>query len=138
MPVKGSKRSEKSTQKMLETRRERGNYYTGEKHCHWKGGKSHNSGFIQVLMHSHPNASKTGYIAEHRLVMEKQLGRYLNKDEKIHHINGDKTDNRPENLFLCQGHQHHQRVHHSLEKAREEAIKRGLIKFNPNTGEYYV
>lgn len=57
------------------------------------------SGYWYLYMPSHPNAIKQGrYIAEHRYVAEQKIDRYLTKNEIAHHINGNKSDNRPENI----------------------------------------
>lgn len=67
----------------------------------WKGGKTRSStGYTLVQMPSHPAASKSGYVPEHRLVMEGIIGRFLRSEETVHHINGLRTDNRPKNLEL--------------------------------------
>lgn len=73
----------------------------GEKHRDWKGGrKVDKSGYILVRAPDHPHASIGGYVREHRLVMEAHLGRHLTPGEVVHHINGEKADNRIENLEL--------------------------------------
>lgn len=58
------------------------------------------SGYILVHYPNHPYARKSGYILYHRLVMEKKLRRYVKSEELVHHINGNITDNKPENLLL--------------------------------------
>lgn len=74
---------------------------TGEKSHMWKGGRvSIPQGYVYIYEPRHPNCNKGGYVFEHRLVMEKQLSRYLKEHEKVHHINGRKDDNRPGNLAL--------------------------------------
>jgi len=81
----------------------------GEGHPEWKGGRIVNKdGYVEIYCPGHPNAKKyVHYILEHRLVMEEVLGRYLTRSEVVHHKNGNKQDNRPENLELFQANGKH-------------------------------
>lgn len=81
----------------------------GEKHNHWKGGRIVTSfGYVRIYSPKHPS-NRFGYVLEHRLVMEKKIGRYLTKEEVVHHLNGVKNDNRPENLAILEAGEH---THH--------------------------
>jgi len=74
----------------------------------WKGGRYTNRGYVFVTIYEdNPyycmGMKNTGIgkrILEHRLVMAQELGRPLLPSEKVHHRNGIKSDNRPENLKL--------------------------------------
>jgi len=74
-----------------------------EKSTRWAGGTLVNrSGYVMELAPDHPSLDGTQrrYVLQHRLVMESVLGRLLARNEYVHHKNGDRADNRPENLEL--------------------------------------
>lgn len=68
--------------------------------------KEHNKGYILAYAPKHPNAHKDGYVMLHTVLMEQAIGRYLESDEVVHHINHNRTDNRLENLMLMKKKDH--------------------------------
>ena len=71
---------------------------TGKNNPRWKGGRRKQAGYIWVKSPNHPHRSETGYIAEHRLVIEGIIGRYLLPTEHVHHL-GKKSCNYPHKLM---------------------------------------
>jgi hypothetical protein len=72
---------------------------------------------------------------EHVLVAERQIGRRLLPDEHVHHINGVKTDNRPENLYVCTRAQH-SRAHGSFAALLPSLVEDGSVVFDRTIGRY--
>ena len=70
-----------------------------ENNPNWKGGRSVGE-YIYIRCPDHPHCNWAGYVLEHRLVMEKHLGRYLRSKEVVHHRDGNKHNNGIENLQL--------------------------------------
>lgn len=85
------------------------------------------AGYIIIKKPSHPNAPANGYVKEHRLVMEVKLGRYLEPEEHVHHIDGNKQNNNPDNLQLTNRAEH--RAIHNLQD------KKYTRKFNVKVAE---
>lgn len=96
-----------------------------ERSSQWKGGTYLDSaGYRWVMIDLLPAVTQafvremvpTGkrYVTEHRAVMATTLGRPLTRSEIVHHRNGEKADNRPENLML------HDRTRHSMEHREVE------------------
>lgn len=83
----------------------------------WNGGRTITPfGYNKILVHNHPNADKKGYYYEHKLVMEKFLGRYLTKVETVHHIDGNKLNNNINNLELFNNTGEHSKFHRDKDK----------------------
>lgn len=78
-------------------------------------------GYIYIRCPEHPNKTTGKYVLEHRLVLEKSLKRYLHQDEIVHHINGNRQDNRLRNLAIVT-HNTHER--HTLLKIAQKRIRK--------------
>ena len=84
----------------------------------WKIEKIVKKGdYNYAVVSGYPHSIEFGYVLEHRIVVENNLGRLLNPSEVVHHINGDKKDNRIDNLevMTVSGHA----IHHGKESTRK-------------------
>lgn len=130
----GKKHSKESLLKMSQTLKGK---LSREKHPMWKGQKILSSGYILINIGkiNHPHATKDGYVPEHRLVMEKHIGRYLKPEEQVHHKNKITNDNRIENLELMASNSDHMKIHRQ-EFTKNITLKRKCVLCNSNKTYY--
>lgn len=108
-PLWGKHHSKTTIKKMKEAHK--GKF--GEKAGHWKGGKVIIDGYIYIYSPTHPFRTKMNYVCEHRLVIEKKLGRYLLRTEVVHHKDGNRLNNHFNNLELIKSTGKHCEAYHS-------------------------
>lgn len=96
-----------------------------EGNSYWRGGRTVQDGssgikYVMVRCPGHPNAVR-GYVMEHRLVVEKKLGRYLTAKEVVHHIDHDTFNNAPENLEVMSNSSHI--AMHNRERKKRRGVR---------------
>jgi endogenous inhibitor of DNA gyrase (YacG/DUF329 family) len=97
------------------------NAHNGETNPSWKGGKQvAQNGYITVYTPGHPRAHKN-HVREHVLVAEKALGKPLPKGAVVHHHNKITSDNRNNNLVICQDQSYHNILHSRMRKIAKKA-----------------
>lgn len=116
---------------------------SGKDNPRWKGGKSKCGNYITIWQ---LNGKRR--IREHRLVMEKFLGRKLTHNETVHHMNKDRSDNRIENLMLFKNNNEHLALHRKSgdlkrlskfdrKKYQVQYYKNNIEKSKKYSEEYY-
>ena len=106
--IKRSAEKRRGMKWSVESRRQ----FSEAKKCKYNGmngcghTKRRSDGYIAVYAPLHPNARQDGYVMQHTVIMEQNIGRYLHRDEVVHHKNHIRNDNRLENLVLMNKHEH--------------------------------
>jgi hypothetical protein len=104
---------------------------TGDNHYNWKNGNITRSGYAICLFPEHPRADDRGYVLEHLLVAEGERGAQLEKNAVIHHIDGNRKNNDPKNLFIFRSNGAHMRFEFFCKR---HALNKSLIlESNLNT-----
>jgi len=113
----------------VETRIQRYGSISGERHPQWKGGRrKRTGGYILIKDPDNPRAEADGYVLEHIYVWQIQHQKVLPKGWSIHHLNGIKNDNRPENLLALPTKKHLLVIPEIKKKIRELELKVKLLE----------
>lgn len=91
----------------------------GNESSSWRGGKLKVGGYIKIIVGNHTRADRDGYVFEHLMVMEKHIGRPVLESECVHHIDGNRENNKISNLMLFPSRGAHIRFHHQLRRANK-------------------
>jgi hypothetical protein len=101
----------------------------------WRGG------YVFVYKPEHPSSRKVppdyGYILEHRMVVEDSLGRRLERNEVVHHIDGNKENNTIDNLVLCNSNAEHNGIHTKMEEFVEKLIREGKVYYDRDRKDFF-
>lgn len=87
-----------------------------------------NHGYVDILMTDNPSANKSGYIREHRLVWEETHRKKLPSGWHVHHINGNPSDNRPQNLVALPSKKHAHVIPVIQKKVRQLEIENRQLR----------
>jgi hypothetical protein len=125
---KGKRLTSRSRGKLKKAWEKNRHLRVGRNHYEFKERRLNARGYIDIWMPTHPAARRNGRVLEHRLVVEKRIGRYLRKDEIIHHINGIKDDNRDENLAITSYKEHDTKSFIKILQGRVRELEEKLQK----------
>ena len=93
------------------------------------------SGYISKFIRGNKN-EKGKYIREHRYKIEQDIGRKLESNEIVHHIDFNTQNNDLSNLYLCASRSEHLTIHKELEYLAVKLVQKGIIKFKD--GKYIL